>query len=96
MRKIGRSGKTDLAVATGLFVVILTLATFFYRFVEGWSWVDSFYFSTTTLITIGHADLLPSTDLSKLFTVALSLVGVSSFLFLITIAAGEILKKEKD
>ena len=79
-----------------LFAFILATATVFYRFAEGWSWVDAFYFTSTTLITIGHAELLPSTDLSKLFTVGLSFVGVAAFLGLVTLVAGELLKEEKE
>ncbi|GMR19325.1 MAG: hypothetical protein BMS9Abin34_460 [Patescibacteria group bacterium] len=90
-----RSFKADLSIVAPFFALILAVATVFYHF-EGWSWVDSFYFSSTTLITIGHAQLLPSTDLSKLFTVVLSFAGVSAFLALVTLVAGEILKKEKE
>ena len=94
MFRIGRSGKSDLALFALFFLVILAGATVFYRLIEGWSWVNSFYFSSTTLITIGHADLLPSSDFSKLFTVALSFAGVTSFLILITLFVGGILRKE--
>jgi hypothetical protein len=90
-----RSFRTDFTILSVFFVLILAVATGFYRLVEGWSLIDSFYFSSTTLITIGHAELLPSTDLSKLFTVALSFVGVATFLGLITLVAGELLKEEK-
>ena len=86
----------DLQIVVPFFVFLLLTATFFYHFAEGWSWVDSFYFSSTTFITIGHAELLPSSDLSKLFTVGLSFAGVSAFLAVITLVAGETLKKETD
>ena len=91
-----RSFKTDFTFVGILFAFILATATVFYRFAEGWSWVDAFYFTSTTLITIGHAELLPSTDLSKLFTVGLSFVGVAAFLGLVTLVAGELLKEEKE
>uniref|UniRef100_A0A832E0X0 Two pore domain potassium channel family protein n=1 Tax=candidate division WWE3 bacterium TaxID=2053526 RepID=A0A832E0X0_UNCKA len=90
-----RSFRTDFTVLSVFFVLILISATIFYRLMEGWSWMDSFYFSSTTLITIGHAELLPSTDLSKLFTIVLSFVGVATFLGLITLVAGELLKEEE-
>lgn len=90
-----RTFKADFLIVALFFIFLLVSATIFYRFAEGWSLVDSFYFSSTTLITIGHAELLPSSDLSKLFTVFLSFVGVSTFLTLATLLAGEFLKEEK-
>ena len=90
-----RTFKADFLIVSLLFVFLLLAATLFYYLAEGWSWIDSFYFSSTTLITIGHAELLPSSDLSKLFTVFLSFVGVSTFLAMVTLVAGEFLKEEK-
>jgi len=61
-----------LALAGGL----LLSGTFFYRGVEGWSALDSLYFSVTTLTTVGYGDLAPSTPGSKVFTIIYLLVGV--------------------
>ncbi|CAN5863566.1 hypothetical protein BH23ACT4_BH23ACT4_07370 [soil metagenome] len=47
---------------------------------EGWSWVDSFYFTVVTLTTVGYGDLAPSGDISKLFTVFLIVAGVGFIL----------------
>jgi voltage-gated potassium channel len=52
----------------GLFVlVVVTLlsGTLFYRQVEGWSFLDSLYFSVVTLTTVGHGDLSPTTAAGK-------------------------------
>lgn len=59
--------------------LVLVGATLFYYFAEGWSWVDAFYFSVVTGLTIGYGDLAPSTDFSKLFTVVYGLVSVGLF-----------------
>ncbi|MEX0587560.1 MAG: potassium channel family protein [Patescibacteria group bacterium] len=91
-----RTFGSDLLIVSLFFFFLLSAATLFYYLAEGWSLVDSFYFSSTTLITIGHAELLPSSDLSKLFTVFLSFTGVSTFLALVTLVAGELLKEEKE
>jgi hypothetical protein len=69
----GRSAILGLAGVVGA-------GTVFYRFVEDWSWVDSLYFTVVTLTTVGYGDLHPTTALSKLFTVALILVGVGAIL----------------
>src|SRR3712207_43441 len=61
-----------------VYLVLLTLAsgTIFYTTVEKWSVVDAFYFSVTTLTTVGLGDLAPTTTLGKLFTVLYILVGI--------------------
>jgi len=56
---------------------ILAIGTVVYHFVENWSWVDSFYFSSVALTTVGFGDLTPSTDVSKLFTVIYIFSGIT-------------------
>jgi voltage-gated potassium channel len=49
--------------------------------------VDAFYFSVTTLTTVGFGDLAPTTTIGKLFTVVYIFAGLSIILgFLDTIA----------
>ena len=45
---------------------VLFVGTVFYHHAESWSYVDSFYFSVTTLTTVGYGDLVPTTDVGKL------------------------------
>ena len=68
-----------------LVALTLTSGTIFFRKVEGWSWVDAFYFSATTIATVGHGDLAPRTDFGKLFTVLYIVVGVGLFITLATL-----------
>jgi len=62
-----------------LLVALLAAGTLFYRQVEGWSVVDSLYFSVMTLSTVGYGDLAPAKDLSKLFTIVFALTGIGLF-----------------
>lgn len=49
-----------------------------YSFVfERWCIIDSLYFTVVTFTTVGYGDLLPTTEVTKLFTSLYSLVGVS-------------------
>lgn len=57
--------------------LLLSLGTVVYHFLEGWSWVDSLYFSVVAVTTVGFGDLSPSTDGSKLFTVVYILLGIT-------------------
>ncbi len=70
--------RAGLAVA----IMILLSGTTFYRAVEGWSWLDSLYFSVTIMSTVGLGDLSPATDLGKVFTVLYIFVGVGVFVAL--------------
>lgn len=67
-----------------LIAIILFSGTMFYRTVEGWAWVDAFYFSVMTAATIGFGDLAPTTPFSKLFTVVYAIVSIGAFVALVT------------
>ncbi|MEP2703387.1 MAG: potassium channel family protein [Roseibium sp.] len=61
------------------FALMLLSGVLFYSSVEGWSFVDAFYFSVITLSTVGYGDLAPQTDLGKIFTSIYILVGIGLF-----------------
>mgnify|MGYP000418659054 CR=1 FL=1 len=61
-------------------LIILGLGSVVYHFLEGWSWLDSIYFSIITLTTIGYGDFSPQTDGGKLFTIFYILIGIGIIL----------------
>ena len=65
--------------------VVILIGTGLYHWLEGWSWVDSFYFVIITLTTIGYGDLTPTTSLTKLITVFYGLNGIILLLMLFDI-----------
>ncbi len=76
--------RTRGLVYATLFIIVLGAA--FYRSVEGWRWLDAFYFAVITLTTVGYGDLAPQSDAAKLFTIFYILVGlgiIGSFVALI-------------
>jgi voltage-gated potassium channel len=56
--------------------VLLAVGTVVYSILEGWSLLDSLYFSVVTLATVGYGDLTPTTDIAKLFTIGYILTGI--------------------
>ena len=77
-----RQGVREDKEFRALLVVMVTLlagATIFYWRMEGWGIVDSIYFSVMTMSTIGYGDLVPTTALSKLFTIVFALLSIGVF-----------------
>ena len=72
-------------------IVMVFWASVFYRFVEGWSWLDSLYFSVVAVSTVGFGDFSPETAAGKLFTIGYIVVGLGVFVAAATTVADAIL-----
>lgn len=72
-----------------LVVVILLVASgaHIYHRLEGWSYLDSFYFTVITLTTVGYGDLSPQTNVGKVFSVLYIFLGLGVFGALIGVVA---------
>jgi uncharacterized membrane protein YphA (DoxX/SURF4 family) len=95
IRTIARGFK-DPEFRSLLFLVafILLSGTFFYHGAEHFSWLDSFYFSVTTLTTVGYGDLTPHTGVGKIFTIIYIFVGLGIILGFITAIANQARKSD--
>lgn len=60
-------------------VTIIASGTVFFRIVEGWSWLDSYFFSVVTLSTVGYGELVPQTAAGKIGTTVFILLGLGVF-----------------
>ena len=61
-------------------LIILGIGTVAYHHLEGWAWIDCFYFSVITLTTIGYGDFSPQTVGGKLFTIGYIVIGLGMIL----------------
>jgi voltage-gated potassium channel len=60
----------------------LLVGTIVFHYLEGWSLLDSLYFSVITLATVGYGDLTPTTPIAKIFTIVYVINGLSILLAL--------------
>jgi voltage-gated potassium channel Kch len=68
--------KRKIFYALLLLGAVYVIAIETYHYVEGWDWLDSIYFTTSTITTVGYGDVTPLTDLGKMVTIPLMLVGI--------------------
>ena len=85
--------KVQLGTIIVLLVLVLIVGTLVFNHLEQWSPVDSFYFTATTLLTIGYGDLVPTHDVSKIATVFFALCGVAVFFYGLGIIASHYIQK---
>lgn len=79
-----------------LVVSLLLGGTLFYSVWEGWSIVDSLYFCAMSLATVGYGDLVPETDVGKVFTVIYVLGGIGTLVAFFTSLTGKVLAMEAE
>ena len=75
--------------------LLLAAGTLIFMFIEGFSPIDSFYFSFITLSTIGYGDLTPTTDLGKLVTVVYGIAGLGIVAALVSAIATHRLRQSE-
>ncbi|WP_242203691.1 potassium channel family protein [Aestuariivivens insulae] len=60
-------------------ILLLTSSTLFYSNIENWAPIDSLYFSVMTMSTVGYGDFVPSTLISKIFTIIFTFLSIGAF-----------------
>lgn len=80
----------------GLTVSLLLVGTWVFHRVEGWSYLDSFYFSAISLATVGYGDFTPVTAAGKLLTVFYIYAGFGLLVALLTLFANALIQSVRD
>lgn len=81
----GLQGQLRLALI--ILLLVLALGTLGYMVLEGWSLTDSFYMTILTLSTVGYGEVHPLSQIGKLFSVFLIVMGVGTAAYVIRAAA---------
>ena len=84
-----------LWVAGFILFLLLLGGTLLYRLIEGWSWIDSLYFTTATITTVGYGDFVPTHNISKLATIFYCFVGIGTFLYLVSTIGVEFIRYQE-
>jgi voltage-gated potassium channel len=79
-----------------LTLIILGVGTVTYHTTEGWGWLDSLYFSVTTLTTIGYDNFAPHTTGGKIFTILYIFVGLGILLGFVNALAMHAIRESKE
>ena len=72
---------------------VIFIGTIFYHYIEKLNWINSLYFSSMTLTTVGYGDIYPLTIAGKIFTIVYSITGIGILFTFINFWANERIKK---
>lgn len=70
--------------ALAFFIVLVSLSTMIFSFVENRSLFDSFYWTITVISTVGFGDITPHTHMGKLLFIFDAVSGINIYIYLIT------------
>jgi len=85
--------KTIVFISLLIFSLLL-FGTLMYHNLEGWSLVNSLYFTVSTMATVGYGDIAPVTETGRLFTVFFILVGVGTMMYGVSAIFEHLVEKE--
>ncbi len=77
-----------LKYAIGALISVMGIGMIFYHYVEKWNWIDAAFFATSTITTVGYGNVVPTTPLSKVFTIAYMLIGIGIALYSLSMIGG--------
>lgn len=69
----------NTSTVVAMLVLMIGSGTLFFRWAEGWSWVDAYFFTVVTLSTVGYGSLVPETIVGKIGTTVFIISGLGVF-----------------
>ena len=76
-----------------VFLIFMLGGILIYSSIEDWRYIDSAYFTVATVTTIGYGDVVPQTDMGKIFTMFFSFLGIAMAFYFFTLFGKYIYKK---
>jgi len=73
----------QLLLGLCLMCLVFAFGLFVFMYIEGWTFVDSFYMVVITLSTVGFGEIQPLSDRARLLTSAIIILGVGNFAYIV-------------
>ncbi len=86
--------RKKLGITLLLFLLLVIFGMFGYRYLEGWSFLDSIYMTIITIATIGFGETHPLDTKGKIFTIFLIIVGLGGATYFFSLLSKTILEGE--
>lgn len=77
-------------------VSLLAAGTVAFKLLEPLTWIQAFYFSVSTMTTVGYGDFVPSSDLTRLMVAVYALIAVTLYISLATVLGARYLEKQTE
>jgi voltage-gated potassium channel len=73
----------QFVLGLGIMCVVFVVGLCVFMFVEGWSFIESFYMMVITLSTVGFGEIHPLSDRARIFTALIIICGVGNFAYIV-------------
>lgn len=72
---------TKIQVELALLLSLIVSGGVGFHYLEGWRWLDSFYFTVITMASVGYGDFAPATDAGKILSMCFSIIALPIFAY---------------